>query len=79
MQERQRAQRRHQHLTRLFFRERATLQKLRQILIGVLHHRIQIAEAANVAATHVQQTHHVRMRERRGRMPPRKLRLNARL
>jgi hypothetical protein len=78
VQERQCGQRRHQHLAHFLFRKRATLQKLRQILVGVLHHGIEIAKTGDVAAPHVQEAHQIRMRERRGGVPPRKLRLEAR-
>ncbi len=78
VQECQRTQRRHEHLACLGFRERSMLEKLREILIGVFHHRIQIADASDIAASHVQQRHQVRMPKRRRRVPACKLRLNAR-
>ena len=74
MQEHERAHCRHQHFARLVFGQRATLQQLRQILVGVLHHGIQVAESANVAPPHVEEPHEMRMRHGAGHgVPARKL------
>lgn len=78
MQVRERTQHRHQHLAHFFFSQRAPLKKLRQILIGVLHRGIQIADARNIAAPDVQKMHQIRMRQRRRGVPPRELRIDTR-
>jgi hypothetical protein len=77
MQKRERAQHGHQHLARFVFGERAPLQKLREILVGVLHHRVQVAEP-HVAPTDADETNQMRMRDIGAFIPARELRLRTR-
>ena len=78
MQKCERTQHRHQHLPRLFFRQRAALQKLSEILIGVFHHRIQIAEPANAASPHAEEANEMGVHDISQFIPARELRFRAR-
>jgi hypothetical protein len=77
VQKRERAQHRHQHLARLVFRERTPLQQLCEILVGVFHHRVQVAEP-HVAATDAKNLNQVRVRDIGAFIPARQLRLRTR-
>ncbi len=73
----ERGERRHQHLARLVFRERAPFQHLRQGLVRKLHPREQVVRSIDAALADLEDPDQVRMRELDRRLPARELRVGG--
>jgi hypothetical protein len=69
VQEREGVQDRQQHLAGLVLRQGPVVQQLRQGLVGVLHHQVQVRLAVELTATCLQKANQVGVIELGGRLP----------